>query len=124
MRPPPVAAQIQLLRHLVQALLAHQRRPDAGQVPLRQVGMLDEQKFRRHEAQHGVSQKLQPLVAVQPGGAVLVGVGAVAQRLGQQGRIPERVIQFFLQFLHCVLLQKETPLRQRGVFLYFSFPAI
>ena len=86
--------------------------------------MLDEQEFRRHEAQHRISQEFQPLVAVQPGGAVLVGVGSVAQRLGQQGRVPEGVIQFFLQFLHSVPLQKETPRGRRGMFLYFSFPAI
>ena len=97
-----ILAQAQLLRHLVQALLTHQRRPDPGQVPLRQVRVVAEQELRRDEAQYGVPQELQPLVAVQPGGPVLVGVGAVAQRLLQQSRVPEAVIQFFLQVPHIV----------------------
>ena len=75
-RPPPallapaqlqIPAQVQLAGHLIEALLAHQRRPDPGQVPLRQVRVLGEQKFRRDESQHGISQKLQPLVAAQMG---------------------------------------------------------
>ena len=95
-----IHTQSQLPCHLIQALLAHQCRADAGQIALRQIGVTGKQELRRHESQHGISQKLQPLVAVQSGSPVLVGVGAVVQRLLQQGRIPEGIVQFFLQFPH------------------------
>ena len=60
---PQLTAQAQALGHLIQALLAHQRRPHPGQVSLRQVRVLVIQIVRRYQTQHGVPQKLQPLVA-------------------------------------------------------------
>ena len=74
-------AQVQLFRHLVQTLLAHQRRPDTGQIPLRQIRVLSKQELRRHKAQNGIPQELQPLVAVQMLCAVFVGIGTVAHDL-------------------------------------------
>ena len=87
-----IAAQIQLLGHLVKALLAHQRCPDPGQIPLRQVRVPGEEILRRHKAQHAVAQKLQPFVAAKPLGAMLIRVGAVIQRLPQQFLVPEGII--------------------------------
>ena len=87
-----IAAQIQLLGNLVKALLAHQRRPDSGQIPLRQVRVPGEEILRRHKAQHAVAQKLQPFVAAKPLGAMLIRVGAVIQRLPQQFLVPEGII--------------------------------
>ena len=69
-----IAAEIQLLRHLMQALLAHQRRPDPGQIALRQIRVPCEKVFRRHKAQHAVPQKFQPLIAAQPLHAMLIGI--------------------------------------------------
>ena len=71
-----VAAQLQLLRDLMQALLANERRADARQ--------------------------LQPLVAHALRAAVLVGIGAVAQSLGEQGSAAEAVAQLTFQFLQGV----------------------
>ena len=79
-----IIAQMQALGHLVQALLAHQRCSDAGQIALRQVGILGKQIVRRHQAQHGVAQKLQPFIAADTAEAMLVGIGAVIQRGAQQ----------------------------------------
>ena len=64
------AAQIQRLCYLVEALLADEGGTAAGQVALRQIGVLCVQVFSGDEAQHGVAQKLQPLVAADAGGAL------------------------------------------------------
>ena len=110
-----IRAQAQLPGHLVEALLAHQGRPDAGQVPLRRVRVLAEEELRRHKAQHGVPQELQPLVAPDAGGPVLVGIGAVVQRLLQQGRVPEAVIKSFSPGPACRLSPKRRPRCPRGL---------
>ena len=75
--PLQIGSQVETLGHLVQTLLADQCGPDAGQVPLRQIRVLAEQIVRRHQTQHGVPQKLQPLIAMNAQAAVLIGVGAV-----------------------------------------------
>ncbi|CAN4044843.1 YlbF family regulator, partial [Dysosmobacter welbionis] len=49
-------------------------------------------------------------MAAQPTGPVLVGVGAVVQRLLEKSLVAEGVIQFFLQIPHIVHSQKEAPL--------------
>ena len=95
-----VLAQLQILGHLVQALLAHQCGADAGQIALRQVGVLGVQVLRRHEAQHRIAQKLQTFVAGDAPGAVLVGVGAVVQGVFQQRGAAEGIAQLCLQCLH------------------------
>ena len=104
-----IAAQIQLLGHLVKALLAHQRCPDPGQIPLRQVRVPGEEILRRHKAQHAVAQKLQPFVAAKPLGAMLIRVGAVIQRLPQQFLVPEEMCirDSFLGF-------PRTPFTRKG----------
>ena len=94
-----IAAQLQLLRDLVQTFLAHERRADARQLALRRVGVPRKEKLRRDEAEHAVAQKLQPLVAHALRAAVLIGIGAVTQSLGQQSHIAEAVAQLMLQFL-------------------------
>lgn len=94
-----ILAQPQPLRHLVQALLAHERRADARQVALGQIRVAVEQIVRRHHAEHGVAQKLQPLVAAEAA-AVLVGVGAVVERALEQFLVFKRVIQPFFQRMH------------------------
>ena len=89
-----VLPQVQLCGHLHQALFAHQSRPGTGQLPLGQVGVVAVQVVGHHHAQNGISQKLQPLVALELAPA-LVGTGAVGQGVFQQGRILERVSQLF-----------------------------
>ena len=106
------AAQIQRLRHLVEALLADEGGTAAGQVALRQIGVLCVQVFSGDEAQHGVAQKPQPLVAADAGGAVLVGIGAVVEGGAEQGRIAEGIAQLFFQDFHVVPPEKIRP---RGV---------
>ena len=91
-----ILSQLQLSRDLIQTLLTHQCCTDAGQITLRQIRMLRKQEFCRHKPQHGIPQKLQPLVAVQVVGAMLIGIGTVAQRLTEQSGISEGIIQFFL----------------------------
>ena len=83
----------------MQTFLAHQRGADTGQLTFRQVRMLAVQKVRRHEAQHRIPQKLQPLVAADAHGAVLVGVGAVVQRSAQQLLILELIAQSLFQLM-------------------------
>ncbi|BCP27428.1 hypothetical protein MINTM025_37840 [Mycobacterium intracellulare] len=56
--------------------------PQLGQVPLAAIGMAVVELVGDGQAQHGVAEKLQPLVGRQP--AVFVGVAAVRQRQGQQ----------------------------------------
>ena len=77
----------------MQALLTHQRRPDAGQIPLRQIRVPGKEVLRRNESQHAVPQKLQPFVAAQPLRPVLVGIGAVVQGLPQQLLVAEGIVQ-------------------------------
>ena len=69
--------QMQALRHLMQTVLAYQRGADAGQLALRQVGMLAIEIIRRNKTQHRIAQEFQPLVAADALRAVLIGVGAV-----------------------------------------------
>ena len=68
------------------------RRAQLGQPALGEVGVGDVEGLGDDDAEHGVTEELQPLVGRQP--AVLVGVGAVGQgaleQLGVQDRIPER----------------------------------
>ena len=56
--------------------------PQLGQLPLGQVRVVAVEPLGDDDAQHRVAQELQPLVGGQP--AVLVGVGAVGQRQGEQ----------------------------------------
>jgi hypothetical protein len=56
--------------------------PQLGQLALGQVRMLPVEPLGDHDAQHRVAEELQPLVGGQP--AVLVGVGTVGQRQGEQ----------------------------------------
>ena len=85
--------------HGVRAEPAHERRADARQIALGQIRVAVEQIVRRHHAEHGVAQKLQPLVAAEAA-AVLVGVGAVVERALEQLLVFKRVIQPFFQRMH------------------------
>ena len=91
-----MAAQLQRLRHLIEAVLTDKRGADAGQIALRQVGVLPVQVLGGDKAQHRVPQKLQPLVAGDMLSPVLVGIGAVVQRPLQQRRVTEGVAQLLL----------------------------
>ena len=93
----------------MQALLAHQRGADTGQVALGQVGVLFVQVLRGDEAQHRIAQEFQPLVAADMLAPVLVGVGAVVQRALQQRRVTEGIAQLFFQSFHVCLLKKYDP---------------
>ena len=96
------AEKWEALRDLVQAVLAHEQRADARQLPLRRGRMLGKQILRRHKAEHAVTQEFQALVAEKVCAAVLVGIGAVAQSLGEQGSAAEAVAQLTFQFLQGV----------------------
>ena len=89
-----VGTQIQGLRHLHQALLAHQGGPHPGQLSLGQIGMAPVQVVGHHHAQDGVSQKFQPLIALQLAPA-LIGAGAVGQSVFQQLPVLKLVAQLF-----------------------------
>jgi hypothetical protein len=45
--------------------------------------------FRRDQLEHGIAQVLQPLVVGESALGMLVVVGAMGQRLPQQGRVVE-----------------------------------
>src|SRR5699024_4157257 len=64
--------------------------PDAGQVPLRAVGVGVEQVVGRDDLQHAVAQELQPFV-VGHRDAALVGIAGVGQGRGQQAGVLEGV---------------------------------
>ena len=97
---PEVAAQVQLTGHPCQAALAHQLRPQPGQVSLGQGGEAVEQVVRHHHAQHGVTQKLQTLVGAGGTHVVLIGIGAVGQRVFQKPGVPELIPQLLFQWFH------------------------
>ena len=84
----------------MQAVLAHKQGADARQLALRRVRVLGKQILRRDKAEHAVAQKFQALVAEKVRPAVLVGIRAVAQRLFEQRRIFEMILQLFFQGLH------------------------
>ena len=79
-----------LLCELEQGTLADQTGADAGQISLRPVGVGVEQVVCRDDLQHAVAQKLQPLVVLHRG-AALVGVAGVGERRFQQLRVFERI---------------------------------
>ena len=85
-----VLAEVDLLRELKQRPLADEAGPDAGQIALRPVGVGVEQIVCRHDLQHAVAQKLQPLVVLHRG-AALVGVAGVGQGRFQQLRVLELI---------------------------------
>ena len=110
-----IAAQIQALGHFHQAVLTHQGRPDAGQVPFRQVWTGAVKMVRHHQAQDGVSQKFQPLVAVGVTSPVLVGIGTVGEGVLQQAFVLEGIAEFFFQWLHCCLPPPaDSPIHPEG----------
>ena len=120
-----MVAQGQRLGYLVQALLADQRRTDAGQVALRQVGVLFIQMLGGDEAQHRVAQKFQPLVAGDVRAAMLVGIGAVVQGRLQQRRVAERIAQLLFQCFHTsVSFEKIRPVRVVFFVSYISQPSL
>jgi hypothetical protein len=80
-------AQVEAGRHLGEGLGVHQRGPDLGQLAFGQVGVGEEQVVGDHQAQHGVTEELEPLV-----GRGALGLGAprpVGQGAGQQLRVGE-----------------------------------
>src|SRR5699024_5092958 len=85
-----VVPQVDLLGELEQRPLADQAGPDAGQVPLRAVGVGVEQVVGRDDLQHAVAQELQPFV-VGHRDAALVGIAGVGQGRGQQAGVLEGV---------------------------------
>ena len=79
-------------RQLVQAVLPHQLRAHAREIALGLPGQRLEQHVGHGQAQHGVAQKLQPLV-------VVAGETAVGQRPLEQADVGEHVVQPGLQFI-------------------------
>ena len=95
-----IVAQMQCERHTVQRLLTDELGPQAAHLPLRHVGIELIEPRRRDHAEHGIAQKLEPLVAGVAPRAVLIGIGAVHERMLQQPPVAERVAQTGLQRLH------------------------
>ena len=83
-----ILAQIDLLRKLEQCTLADKAGADAGQVALRAVGVGVEQVVCGYDLQNAVAQKLQPLVMLDRG-AALIGIAGVGKRDFQQFRVFE-----------------------------------
>ena len=95
-----VIAQMQRERHTVQRLLADELGAQAAHLPLRHVGIELIEPRRRDHAEHGIAQKLEPLVAGVAPRAVFIGIGTVHERILQQPPVTERVAQAGLQRLH------------------------
>ena len=95
-----IVAQMQRERHTVQRLLTDELGPQAAHLPLRHVGIELIESRRRDHAEHGIAQKLEPLVAGVAPRAILIGIGAVHERMLQQPPVAERVAQTGLQRLH------------------------
>ena len=95
-----IVAQMQRERHTVQRLLTDELGPQAAHLPLRHVGIELIEPRRRDHAEHGIAQKLEPLVAGVAPRAVLIGIGAVHERMLQQPPVAECVAQTGLQRLH------------------------
>ena len=93
-----VLAEVDLLRELKQRPLADEAGPDAGQIALRPVGVGVEQVVCGYDLQHAVAQKLQPLVVLDRG-AALVGVAGVGKRDFQQFRVFEFVTDDSFQLM-------------------------
>ena len=87
-------------RHAVQRLLADEFGTQTTHLSLRHVGIELIEPRRRDHAEHGIAQKLEPLVAGIAPRAVLIGIGAVHKRIFQQPPVAERVAQAGLQRLH------------------------
>ena len=83
-----------------QAAYEDEARAQAGHPPFRHVGEAPVERIRHHHSQHGVAQKLQPLVALAAGGAALVGKGAVRQRGLEKRPVAEMVAELFLKGFH------------------------
>ena len=98
-----IVAQMQRERHTVQRLLADELGAQAAHFPLRHVGIERIEPRRRDHAEHGIAQKLEPLVAGIAPRAVFIGIGAVHERILQQRPVTEHVAQAGLQRLHQLL---------------------
>ena len=80
--------------------MSDEARAQAGHPPFRHVGEAPVERIRHNHAQHGIAQKLQPLVALAAGGAALVGEGAVRQRGLEKRPVAEMVAELFLKGFH------------------------
>jgi len=69
----------------------HDRRPHLGQLALGQVGEGAEQVVCHNQAEHGVTEELEPLVGLEAG--VLRAPGSVSQREGKEGFVGEATSQ-------------------------------
>ena len=92
--------EVQLPGGLGQTGLADQIGAELAQIALVKLGKGGQQIVRRGEAQDGVAQEFQTLIAVQAVLADLVGVGGVGQGLLQQVRVLEVVADGVLQLSH------------------------
>ena len=91
---------MQRARHAVQRLLTHELGAQTAHLPLRHVGIEPVEPCRRDHAKHGVTQKLEPLVAGIAARTVFIGVRAVHERILQQRPVTECIAQTSLQRLH------------------------
>ena len=95
-----IIAQMQRARHAVQRLLADELGTQPAHLPLRHIRIEPVEPRRRDHAEHGVAQKLKPLVAGIAARAVFIGIGAVHERIFQQRPVAECIAQTSLQRLH------------------------
>ena len=95
-----IIAQMQRARHAVQRLLAHELGAQPAHLPLRHIRIEPVDPCRRDHAEHGITQKLEPLVAGIAARTVFIGVRAVHERILQQRPVTECIAQTSLQCLH------------------------
>ncbi len=100
---PDVAPQTEVGGPIGQIAGADQVSPQLGQHPLAQVGVPVEQIVAHHQLEHGISQKLEPLVGF--GQSLLVGVGLMQQSQLKQTRVAEAILQDPLQRFERVIRQ-------------------
>ena len=82
-----ILAQAELGGHAVQALLADELGAQARHAALRQLRKAVIERVGDDHAQDAVAQELKPLVALAAAAPVLVRVGAVRQRVYEQGPV-------------------------------------
>ena len=86
------------VRLLGKIRLADEVSADARQLSLRSGGEAPVEIVRHDEAQNGIAQKFQPFIVTDAAVTVLIGIGAVGQRVCQKGLVVKDIPKSFFQF--------------------------
>jgi hypothetical protein len=81
--------QVQPARHVSQRPHVHHGRAQLGEVTLGQIGILAEKRVGYYQPEHGVAEKLQPLIGGQA--TVFIGKRPMRERTFEQRRAKARV---------------------------------